>query len=336
MKDASKVPKSKTPKKPTPKVTIIFNVETRYVGEAINLKELQQGKVKLEFVNRGDHPLVIRLSEHDPGEYAILTKHGTVTFWNVSTKRPAYLAAVEEGKIKLLGLIAPFIQSKKENYELTDTLEVTFGARKGIKKGKQRLVTLDKVLERTSFFQDGKPNVEFMKIISLVSAKFVTMDRYVPELDERRAAIRPFIKNLAGFGELPEKEEKELKKQSGAILEVEDDLIGVVGFLDKPDEIWDIPGLEDLYDELSAEYLLGLTLSRINGTINYLMRANDILSRTIAAEKSDKAAEKSDRALKQSARSEKAIVWLILIEIAIGVVPYLSGIYHYIRHIFHV
>ena len=60
-----------------------YQAETMYVGESIDLKRVQEGVKQYSYLNRDD-PLVIKLLKE---QYVVLTKFGTVTFWNV----PAHL-----------------------------------------------------------------------------------------------------------------------------------------------------------------------------------------------------------------------------------------------------
>src|SRR5437879_1680134 len=93
----------------------VFTLETRYLGEQMDLKKIQDSVKKYRYLNR-DHPLVIQLLE---GQYVVLTKFGTVTFWNV--KRSLAAQFTKE--------ITPFIKSTRSvaEYDYTDTLRVYYG-----------------------------------------------------------------------------------------------------------------------------------------------------------------------------------------------------------------
>src|SRR6266404_1244607 len=113
--DASKVLKNKAAKKRAPIVQSVFNVETRsFSSGGFDLKKLQGELKTMRFMNKGDHPLVIGFSEKDPGEYAVLSKFGTVTFWITKSGKPGYLSEVEKAKNSMLELIAPFIKGTKD------------------------------------------------------------------------------------------------------------------------------------------------------------------------------------------------------------------------------
>jgi uncharacterized Rmd1/YagE family protein len=67
-------------KQPPPKKTRkSFSVFSCYLGEKIDLKRLQESLKKYPYITR-DHPIVLKLAT---GQYAVLTKFGVVTFWNV-------------------------------------------------------------------------------------------------------------------------------------------------------------------------------------------------------------------------------------------------------------
>ncbi|MCL5733222.1 MAG: hypothetical protein M1334_00970, partial [Patescibacteria group bacterium] len=53
-----------------------YLLTTRYVGDYIDLKKVQEGVKSYHYMNR-DHPLVLRLLED---QYAVLTKFGTISY----------------------------------------------------------------------------------------------------------------------------------------------------------------------------------------------------------------------------------------------------------------
>lgn len=57
-------------------------MEAVYIGESIDLKKVQENVKQFSYANR-DHPLFIKFLA---SQYAVITKFGVITFWNVSEK----------------------------------------------------------------------------------------------------------------------------------------------------------------------------------------------------------------------------------------------------------
>src|SRR5258706_5249788 len=90
-----------------------YYVEALYVGESLDLKRVQEGLKQYSFLNR-DSPLVVKLLKD---QYVVLTKFGSVTFWNVT----------ERLRIQVLREIQPFVKNKKSEYPYDEDTKVFIG-----------------------------------------------------------------------------------------------------------------------------------------------------------------------------------------------------------------
>ena len=268
------------PSKHKRKLTKYF-VETNYLGEHLDLKKLQENVKKYRFLNR-DHPLVVQLLD---GEYAILTKFGTITFWNV--KKPLARELIKE--------IAPFVKSRRESYEYTDTIEVHVGAE----------------TEKTTFEEIylHDLDLEKIKIISYVSAQSVALDRYEDEINIRLDELGKIVENLKTSGRT-RFTQSNLLKQVGNILSVKQNTVSSLSLFDKPNETWEREEIEKLYDKLRSEYELRDRFDILNEKIDFLSENNTTLLNFIASQKAN--------------FLEWIIIVLIVIEIALFVLQLLK------------
>ena len=219
----------------------LLNVEVVYVGESVDLKKVQESMKQYSFLNR-DHPLVIRLLD---GQLAVLTKFGTVAFWNVGKKL----------KKQLLEELAPLVKSVKKFYPHTEGTKVQTGAT-------TEKVTFDKVY-LTDF------NIEKVRIISYVLSQSVALERYENEIEENLKELGVVIENLKTKGRAMLRE-RELLKRIGKVLSVKQVAVAHLSLFDKPDEAWESPELEILYNQLHKEYEMGDRFDILDEKINFL------------------------------------------------------------------
>ena len=145
-----------------------YQAETIYIGESIDLKKVQEGVKQYSYLNRDD-PLVVKLLKD---QYAVLTKFGTVTFWNV----PARL------RQQFLNEIHPYVKSKKGHYSYDEDTKVLIG------RGVER-VTFEKVYL-------AHLNVEKIKIISYVLSQSVALERYEDDIESYLSDFEIVVDNL--------------------------------------------------------------------------------------------------------------------------------------------
>lgn len=249
-----------------------FLVEVFYLGESIDLKKVQENLKQYSFLNR-DHPLVIRLLD---SQLAVLTKFGTVAFWNVGGKL----------KKQFLQELAPQVRSIKEFYPHTETTKVIIG-------GEVERVTFTKVYI-TNF------DVEKIRIISYVLSQSVALERYEKEIEESVQELGVVIENLKSKGRALLRE-RELLKRIGKVLSVKQVAVAHLSLFDKPDEVWESPELETLYNQMHREYEMGDRFDILDEKINFLSDNAKLLL--------DFAAEKRNAFL------EMVIIALIIIEL---------------------
>jgi required for meiotic nuclear division protein 1 len=235
-----------------------FSLKTRYLGEQTDLKKIQENIKKYRYLNR-DHPLVVQLLDH---EYAVLTKFGTVTFWNTG----------ESLANQFIQEIIPYIKNANPLYDYTDTLEVHIGP------GTER-VTFEELHVKDL-------DVEKMKIISYVSGQSAALDRYENDINERLDELGRVVENLKTSGRT-RFTQGSLLRQVGHILSVKQNAVSNISLFDKPDETWERAELEKLYNELHSEYELRDRFDVLNEKIGFLSENNTMLMNFIASQKSN-------------------------------------------------
>lgn len=236
----------------------MFSLETRYLGEQIDLKKVQEGLKKYRFMNR-DHPLIVQLLDD---EYAVLTKFGTVSFWNVRKSLTGQF--VKE--------IAPFVKGMRESYDYTDTIKVYISS-------EPEKVSFEKLYIKNL-------DIEKMKIISYVSAQSVALDRYEDEINARLDELGKVVENLKTSGRT-HFNQGNLLKQVGNVLSVKQNAVSSLSLFDKPDETWEREEIEKLYDRLRSEYDLRDRFDILNEKIDFLSENNTTLLNFIASQKSN-------------------------------------------------
>lgn len=219
----------------------VFNVETVYAGESTDLKRVQENFKQYAFLNR-EHPLIIRLLDN---QFAVLTKFGTVSFWSAGDKL----------KKQFLAELTPFVKSRREFYPFHDKTKVVTGT-------PNEKVTFIKIF-LTDFSLDK------MKIISYVLSQSVALERYEEEIEENLKELGKIIENLKTHGR-PMLRERELLKQIGKVLSVKQIAVAHLSLFDKPDEAWESPELESLYNQIQREYEMEDRFDIIDEKINFM------------------------------------------------------------------
>lgn len=265
-----------------------YELETIYIGEYIDLKKVQEGVKHYTFLNR-DHPLVIHLLED---QYAALTKFGSVTFWNV----PHRLRA------QFLSEIKPYAKAKKEAYPYDEDTEV-------VVSGETDQVTF----ERVSL---SHIDINHIKIISYVLSQSVALERYENEIETSLSEIGVIVENLKTSGKAMLRE-KEVLKQIGKVLSVKQTVVAHLSLFDKPEEVWNSPDLENLYNKLNSEYDLRVRFDVLDEKTKYLSDISQMLMNFLAE--------------KRNAFLEMVIIVLIVIEIGLLFIPPLPDLVSFIR-----
>lgn len=268
-----------------------YSVETIYIGESVDLKKVQEGIKHYSFLNR-DVPLVMKVLKD---QYVVLTKFGTITFWNIPTR--LHLQLTKE--------IQPYVKNKRDNYAYDEDIKVLIG-------GSVEKVTFEKVYSESL-------GVEKIKIISHVLSQSVALERYEDDIEKSLTELEGIVENLKLRGKAF-LSEKELLKQIGRVLSVKQTVISHLSIFDKPDEIWESPELERLYNRMDAEYDLRARFDVLDKKANYLSDISKMLMEFLAE--------------KRNAFLETIIIALIVFEIGLWFLPpsaevlkYLSGLF---------
>lgn len=268
-----------------------YQVETIYIGESIDLKKVQESIKQYSYLNRED-PLVVKLLKD---QYAVLTKFGTVTFWNVPVRlRQQFLKEIQL-----------FSKNKKEHYPYDEDTKVLIG-------GNLEKVTFEKVYS-------AHLNVEKIKIISYVLSQSVALERYEDDIESSLSELETVVDNLKTQGKALFSE-KELLKQIGRVFSVKQTTVVHLALFDKPESIWESPDLETLYNRMSSEYDLKIRFDVLDKKINYLSDISKMMMEFLAE--------------KRNAFLEIVIIVLIVIEIGLWFLPPFSEVWLYLSKFF--
>lgn len=255
-----------------------YSAETFYIGEFIDLKKVQEGVRHYSYLNR-EEPLVIKLLKD---QYVVLTKFGAVTFWNVPDRlRQQFLKEIKH-----------FARSKKDHYPYDESTMVYVGA-------EANKVTFDDVY----LMEFG---VDKIKIISFVLSQSVALERYEDEIETNLSEVGVIVENLKSSGRAL-LSQKELLKQVGKVLSVKQTAMAHLALFDKPEEVWESPELEVLYNRLSGEYDLRVRFEVLDHKIKYLSDISQMLINILAE--------------KQNAFLEVIIIILVAIDVVLWFLP---------------
>jgi uncharacterized Rmd1/YagE family protein len=138
-------------------------------------------------------------------------------------------------------------------------------------------------------------------LIAEALAKSVVLARDEHEVAQVFDQIEPFVRKLATTGESPGRRRTILKHVGNALL-VQQRVSGRAAIAEKPDVLWDRPGLERLYARLEDEYELQERAHALTRKLTVIAETAQALTDLIDT--------------RRSLRLEIAIVALITIEIA--------------------
>jgi uncharacterized Rmd1/YagE family protein len=268
-----------------------YSAETIYIGESIDLKKVQENVKQYLYLNRDD-PLVVKLLKD---QYAVLTKFGTATFWNVPIRL----------RQQFLGEIKTYIKSKKENYYYDEDTKVLVG-------GNIEKVTFEKVYS-------AHINVEKIKIISYALSQSVALERYEDDIESSLSELETVVDNLKTRGKALFSEKK-LLKQIGKVFSVKQTAVVHLALFDKPESIWESPDLETLYNRMSSEYDLKVRFDVLDKKIDFLSDVSKMMVEFLAE--------------KRNAVLEIIIIVLIVIEIGFWFLPPFSEVLNYLQKLF--
>jgi uncharacterized Rmd1/YagE family protein len=141
---------------------------------------------------------------------------------------------------------------------------------------------------------------ERVLLIAEALAKSVVLARDENDVAQVFDQIEPFARQLAGTGRTPGGRRTILKHIGNALL-VQHRVSGRVAVAEKPDVLWDRPGLERLYSKLEDEYELKERVDALNRKLVVISETAQALTDIIDTQR--------------SLRLEQIIVVLILLEI---------------------
>ncbi len=142
-------------------------------------------------------------------------------------------------------------------------------------------------------------------VLADILAKSVALARYEREIGQVFDTIEPAANTLAVEGRIPSAR-RALLKLIGSALLAQHRVSGRIAFAEKPDALWDHPGLERFYARLEDEYEIVERGTLLNGKVGVIATAAETFTDLV------------DTA--RSARLELLIVVLILAEIVIAAV----------------
>ena len=241
-----------------PKKLKEYKLETRYVGDKIEVRKILENVKKYKFLNR-DHPLVAVLGED---RYAVVTRFGAVSFWNATE------LLIQE----FLREIDGYVEKGDLIHKHTDSLLIFVGA------GEER-ATFEELFLRNL-------DVDKIKIISYVSAQSVALDRYEEEIDVRLHELGQVVAGLKS-GKKAAFHQSDVLRQVGNVLSVKQTTVSRLSLFDKPDETWKKEEIEQVYNRLRTEYELRDRFDVLNEKIDFLSENNITLLNYLSAQKSN-------------------------------------------------
>ena len=244
-------------------------VRALLLGERIDLRGLEAAQ------RLAVNPLVITVGE---GQYAALFRYGAVVLFGVSPLQ-------EVAFIDQLGRLVGQPYAKRETEE--SRLRVDPAGEERAEGGEIHL---------------REATVESLQVIADVLAKSVVLAYYEASLAAVFDAVEPFALGLKGGGRGAPKD-RDLLRYIGDTLLTQHKMVGRVEVGEKPEVLWDQPGLNRLFLRLEDDYELAERRLAVE-------RKLDLISRTVGTLVD---LVQNKRAL----RVEWYIVILILIEIGL-------------------
>jgi uncharacterized Rmd1/YagE family protein len=242
-----------------------------FVGQRLELRQFESSK------RMASNPLVVTAGSDG---CAVLFRYGVVVLFG--------LTAVEE--VAFLDNIKPFISSPIEVESEELDVQVQLEQSEGMQ---------EKAVTVKSF------SVERLQIIADVLAKSVVLAFYETRVARSFDRIEPFAEKLHSEGSGGQ-QARDFIRHIGEILIMQSKMVGRAEVADKPEVLWEYPGLERFYLSLETEY-------EIRERHTALERKLELISRT---------AETLLDLLhnKRSLRVEWYIVILIVVDIIVSLV----------------
>ncbi len=244
-----------------------FNARAVLFAERIDLKGLRVARTL------ATNPLAV---EVEGGGIAVLFRYGVVVFFDV--------AAMEE--LAFLGRLTAFAATPYPTPETEEVrVRVEADPREGVQGG---AVVLQEV------------SLERLQVIADVLSKSVLLALYESRVASEFDRIEPLAVTLEHSGRIPG-QTKALVSKVGAMLLVSQRMVGRAAITDKPELLWDHPGLEGLFGRLEDEYEIIERHEALERKLNLISSTVQTLLEMLSS--------------RHSLRVEWYIVFLIVIEI---------------------
>jgi uncharacterized Rmd1/YagE family protein len=216
------------------------SVRAILLGERIDLKGL-------ELTQRlATNPLLISAGD---GQYAALFRYGAVVLFGVN---PLQEVTFVDQLARLVG--QPY--AKRETEETRLRVDSS---------GEDRVEGGEIVVHEAS--------VEALQVVADVLAKSVVLGFYETSLAAIFDAVEPFAQGLRGRGRATPND-RDLLRYVGDTLLTQHQMVGRVEVGEKPDVLWELPGLNRLFTRLEDEYELQERKLAVD-------RKLDLISRTV-------------------------------------------------------
>lgn len=190
------------------------------------------------------------------GGVAVLFRYGAVVFFDVDPlAREAFLSDIRPH------LGNPYASPESEELEVRAEAE----AKEGMKGNAV-------VLESAS--------VERLQVIADVLSKSVLLAFYESSIAGTFDRIEPLAVELERKGRIAGKT-RELLRHIGATLHTETLMVGRAAVTDKPEILWDVPGLEGLYLRLEDEYEIEERYAALEQKLGLISRTAQTLTDTL-------------------------------------------------------
>jgi uncharacterized Rmd1/YagE family protein len=197
-----------------------FAARAVLVGERIDLRAL--GSVNALATS----PLVVEVRG---GGVAVLFRYGAVVFFDV--------APMEE--VSFLERLHPFVARPYERPEIEEVkIAVEPQTKDGVRPG-------------TVVFESC--TIERLQLVADILSKSVLLALYESRIAAEFDRVEPLAADLAEHGRIPG-QERTLLKNIGATLLIESSMVGRAGVSEKPELLWEHPGLESLFVRLLDEF----------------------------------------------------------------------------------
>ena len=250
--------------------------QLRFTASAIMVAERIDVKAIAGFEVIAKSPTMVKLGQ---AGIAAMFRYGAIVFFNASS----------DDKAQLLNAIGPHLSGSGDTRgEEAATIEIDPDEEEGPSGPAIKIKNADRLR---------------LQLIAEVMAKATMLS-----FQERQAArdfdrSEPLARDLAEDGRFSAKP-AELLKAVGSMLLAESRLNGRAGVMDRPDLLWDNPGLSGLYARLEGEYELHDRAAALDRKLTTLSHTSETLVETMRYHSSH--------------RLETAIFLLIFVELCLG------------------